>query len=208
MASSDRPPTQSRRPFEVAVIDKSAGSAATGINARPASAFAQKQAPAADRPTRMLCQGLRARASTHTSLPVGTKGSSRGGGLPRPARDASFSSRPTVSSSIAGVAGHAGGAEAAERRPRDRPSTAGFANSGRVLVADPVAAFVRQQQPAAAPNASNRGCLHENAVAPDRSAVSLPHLAEQAPAEVVGALSQLVQGGSGPSFAGSARTAR
>ena len=28
---------------------------------------------------------------------------------------------------------------------------------------------VRQQKPAAAPPASNRGCLHENAVAPDRS---------------------------------------
>ena len=41
--------------------------------------------------------------------------------------------------------------------------------------------------------ASNRGCLHENAVTRDRSAVSLLHLAEQAPAEVVGALSQLVQ---------------
>ena len=51
---------------------------------------------------------------------------------------------------------------------------------------------VRQQQPAAAPTASNRGCLHENAVAPNRSAVSLLHLAEQPPAEVVGALSQLV----------------
>ena len=38
-----------------------------------------------------------------------------------------------------------------------------------------------------------RGCSHEKAVAPDRSAVSLLHLAEQAPAEVVGALSQLVE---------------
>jgi hypothetical protein len=37
--------------------------------------------------------------------------------------------------------------------------------------------------------------LHENAVAPDRSAVSLLHLAEQAPADVVGALSQLVPSG-------------
>ena len=55
---------------------------------------------------------------------------------------------------------------------------------------------VRQQQPAAAPTASNRGCLHENAVAPNRSAVSLLHLAEQPPAEVVGALSQLVRSGS------------
>ena len=54
-----------------------------------------------------------------------------------------------------------------------------------------VAPYVRQQQPAAAAPASNRGCLHENAVAPDRSAVSLLHLAEQARAEVVGALSQL-----------------
>ena len=40
-----------------------------------------------------------------------------------------------------------------------------------------------------------RGCSHEKAVAPDRSAVSLLHLAEQAPAEVVGALSQLVEAG-------------
>jgi hypothetical protein len=56
---------------------------------------------------------------------------------------------------------------------------------------------VRQQQPAAAPAASNRGRVHENAVAPDRSAVSLLHLAEQAPAEVVGAFSQLVPRGSG-----------
>jgi len=55
-----------------------------------------------------------------------------------------------------------------------------------------VTASVRQQQPAAAPTASIRGCLHQNAVAPDRSALSLLHLAEQAPAEVVGALSQLV----------------
>ena len=54
-----------------------------------------------------------------------------------------------------------------------------------------VTGFVRHQQPAAAPTASNRGCLYENAVATDRSAVSLLHLAEQAPAEVVGALSQL-----------------
>ena len=44
-----------------------------------------------------------------------------------------------------------------------------------------VTEFVRQQQPAAALTASNRGCLHEDAVAPDRSAVSLLHLAEQAP---------------------------
>ena len=56
-----------------------------------------------------------------------------------------------------------------------------------------VTPFVRQQQPAGAQAASNRGCLHENAVTRDRSAVSLLHLAEQAPAEVVGALSQLVQ---------------
>jgi len=34
--------------------------------------FAQKQAPAAGGPTLMLCQGLRARASTPTSLPVRT----------------------------------------------------------------------------------------------------------------------------------------
>ena len=57
---------------------------------------------------------------------------------------------------------------------------------------DRVAQAVRQQQPAAAPTASNRGWLAWNAVARDRSAVSLLHLAEQAPAEVVGALSQLV----------------
>ena len=50
--------------------------------------------------------------------------------------------------------------------------------------------------PAAAPTAANRGCLHENAVARGRSAVSLLHLAEQAPAEIVAALSQLVQFGS------------
>ena len=61
-----------------------------------------------------------------------------------------------------------------------------------------VTACVRQQQPPAAPTASNRGCLHENAVAPDRSAVSLLRLAEQAPAEVVGALSQLVRTSSNP----------
>ena len=36
------------------------------------------------------------------------------------------SSRPAASPSIAGVAAHAGGAEDAERRPRGRPSTAGF----------------------------------------------------------------------------------
>ena len=34
------------------------------------------------------------------------------------------SSRPAASSNIAGVAAHAGGAEAAERRPHGRPSTA------------------------------------------------------------------------------------
>ena len=44
------------------------------------------------------------------------------------------------------------------RRAAARPS------GGRVAEA------VRQQQPAAAPTASNRGCLHANAVAPDRSA--------------------------------------
>jgi hypothetical protein len=43
------------------------------------------------------------------------------------------SSRPTASSSLAGVAGHAGGAEAAERRPRGRPSTAGFHQFGPCL---------------------------------------------------------------------------
>ena len=59
-----------------------------------------------------------------------------------------------------------------------------------------VTAWVRQQQLAAAPTASTRGCLHENAVAPDRSAVSLLHVAEQAPAKVVGVLSQLVRSGS------------
>jgi hypothetical protein len=35
-----------------------------------------------------------------------------------------WSSRPATSSSVAGVAAHAGGAEAAQRRPRCRPSTA------------------------------------------------------------------------------------
>ena len=50
-----------------------------------------------------------------------------------------------------------------------------------------VAHVVRQEQPAGAPTASNRGCSHENAVAPDRPAVSLLHLAEHAPAEVEGA---------------------
>jgi hypothetical protein len=40
-----------------------------------------------------------------------------------------------------------GGAEAAERRPRGRPSTAGSTNSGHVFVADPVAAFVRKRLP-------------------------------------------------------------
>jgi len=54
------------------------------------------------------------------------------------------------------------------------------------------AEIVRQQQAAAAPTASNRGCSHENAEAPDRSVASPLHLAEQAPAVVAGALSQLV----------------
>jgi hypothetical protein len=63
---------------------------------------------------------------------------------------------------------------------------------GRAARRCDAAQIVRQQQPAAAPTASNRGCLHEHAVAPGRSAVSLVHLAKQAPAEVVGALSQLV----------------
>jgi hypothetical protein len=63
----------------------------------------------------------------------------------------------------------------------------------RAVSAVVVTPSVRQRQPAAAPTASNRGCLHENAVEPDGSAVSLLHLAEQAPAEVVGALSQLVR---------------
>ena len=44
--------------------------------------------------------------------------------------------------------------------------------------ADLVTPVVREQQPAGAPTASNRGRLHENAVAPYRSAVSLLHLAE------------------------------
>ena len=57
---------------------------------------------------------------------------------------------------------------------------------GRAAGGCDAAQIVRQQQPSAAPTASNRGCLHENAVAPDRSAVSLLHLAEQAPAEVGG----------------------
>ena len=39
---------------------------------RGTAASAQKEAPAADGPTLMLCQRLRARASTHTSLPVRT----------------------------------------------------------------------------------------------------------------------------------------
>ena len=68
------------------------------------------------------------------------------------------SSRPTASSSVAAVAGHAGGAEAAERRPRGRPSAAGFHQSGHVFVADPVAAFcpkaaVRAMQSGASPPA-------------------------------------------------------
>jgi hypothetical protein len=43
------------------------------------------------------------------------------------------SSRPTASSSVARVAGHAGGAGAAERRPCGRPSTAGFHQFGPCL---------------------------------------------------------------------------
>ena len=39
------------------------------------------------------------------------------------------SSTPAASSSVAGVAAHAGGAEAAESRPRGRPSTAGLHQS-------------------------------------------------------------------------------
>ena len=71
------------------------------------------------------------------------------------------------------------------RRPCDRSQTLGAVlPEGAALPR-----LSRQQQPAAAPTASNRGCLHENAGAPDRSAVSLLHLVEQAPAEVVGALS-------------------
>jgi len=43
------------------------------------------------------------------------------------------SSRPTASSSVAGVAGHSGRAEAAEHRPRGRPSAAGVHQFGRCL---------------------------------------------------------------------------
>ena len=52
---------------------------------------------------------------------------------PAPTPSCRGSSRPTASSSIAGVAGHAGGAEAAERRPRGRPSIAGFHQFGPCL---------------------------------------------------------------------------
>ena len=82
-----------------------------------------------------------------------------------------------------------------------RAAWAGLAAShqfGPVRGADLVAAFVRQQQRAAAPTASNRGCLHENAVARDRSAVSLLHPAERAPAAVGSALFQLVRTSSEP----------
>ena len=68
--------------------------------------------------------------STPKLLPPRTKGSSLGAGLPRPARDTSFSSRPAASSSAAGVAAHAGGAEAAEHWPRCRPPTAGLHQFG------------------------------------------------------------------------------
>jgi hypothetical protein len=50
-----------------------------------------------------------------------------------PSKRCWLSSRPTASSSVAGVGGHAGGAEAAERRPRGRPSTAGFHQFGPCL---------------------------------------------------------------------------
>ena len=68
---------------------------------------------------------------------------------------------------------------------------------GRVFVA----ACVRQQRRAAAADRVERCCLHANAVAPGRSPATLLHLAEEEPAEVEGALFQLVHSDSGRSFA-------
>jgi hypothetical protein len=47
------------------------------------------------------------------------------------------SSRPAASSSAAGVAAHAGGAEAAERWPRGRPPTAGLQQFGSLACGEP-----------------------------------------------------------------------
>jgi hypothetical protein len=51
---------------------------------------------------------------------------------PRLRRDDRCSSRPAASSSVAGVAGHPGGGEAAERRPRGRPSPAAVTSAARI----------------------------------------------------------------------------
>ena len=98
------PPTASRRRSSEPA---SAAAAGRGARVLSAKAFVSMPVPAGRRrlspsprrrrlppigPALMLCQGLRARASTPTSLPVRTKGSSPRGGLPRPARDGSFSS--------------------------------------------------------------------------------------------------------------------
>ena len=62
--------------------------------------------------------------TTGQSLPLGTDSRTRGASRALPDRELWISSGPAASSSIAGVAGHSGGAEAAERGPRGRPSTA------------------------------------------------------------------------------------
>ena len=82
------------------------------------------------------CCSARAKRSSHRCRDKRCSVSTKRGRVARsPARRRQaccLSSRPTASSSVSGVAGHAGGAEAAERRPRGRPSTAGSTNSGHV----------------------------------------------------------------------------
>jgi hypothetical protein len=63
-----------------------------------ATPAAQKEAPAADGPTLMLCQGLRPRASTPTSLPVRTISTTVGAATRRPSAGSPKSSLTLVSS--------------------------------------------------------------------------------------------------------------
>ena len=88
-----------------------------------------------DGATLMLCQGLRARASTRTSLPVRTKGSRLGGGAPGTTRHAPFSSGPGARSALTRVAARPcereSGALAGRRGQAGSKHTRGSRNRGK-----------------------------------------------------------------------------
>ena len=104
---------------------------------RGTAASAQKEAPAADGPTLMLCQRLRARGSTHTSLSVGRISQARAG-QPMPT---SCIRTHRLSASITSATGAI--AIAQEQSSRSHPETRAAAKPGC-----PTRQIQRQHRPA------------------------------------------------------------